>query len=262
MSEFIDRPAQKRFQRRALAGFTDVDFLYQESQQRLLERFSAMKVPVGERVVVAAEHTRDAVSLDAHGFANNTRYVEPGDALATLPKGAASVVLSNLAHSIEDMAFFFSSAQQALSENGLLLFSLLGPRTLFELRQAFAHDPYPHVHRFYDMHDVGDLLLHQGFESPVMEAAAIQVNYAALSTLWSELRQMGAQCVLPQRRKGLQGKASWQTMLSNYPQQDNGKYPVTIELVIGHAWKSSRTADSPRDQEVTVAIDQIKRKSA
>ena len=45
----------------------------------------------------------------------------------------------------------------------MLMFSTLGPDTLKELRAALPPSDAEHLHRFIDMHDLGDALVGAGF---------------------------------------------------------------------------------------------------
>ena len=62
----------------------------------------------------------------------------------------------------QDIRKIFAEIWRVLKGNGILLFSTLGPDTLGELRASWATaDDEPHVHAFFDLHDVGDMLLQQ-----------------------------------------------------------------------------------------------------
>ena len=93
--------------------------------------------------------------------------------LARLPLAPASVAMvwSNLALAwAADPPAALSELARVLEPRGLLMFSTYGPDTLKELRGAFAGvDGYAHVHRFIDMHDLGDMLVAAGFADPVMD---------------------------------------------------------------------------------------------
>ncbi len=80
-----------------------------------------------------------------------------------------------------------------LAPGGLLIFATFGPDTLKELRTAFAAiDDAPHVNRFIDLHDIGDMLVNAGFTSPVMEMEMLTLTYADLKTLMRDLKGIGA----------------------------------------------------------------------
>lgn len=124
----------------------------------------------------------------------------------------------------------------------LLLFSSYGPDTLRELAAAWAvHDRYPHVHRFVDMHDVGDAMLAAGFEQPVVDAETLRVEYDDLRTLLKDLRGAGASNADVGRRRGLTTPAQFDRLEAGYRERgfEDGKFVATYEIVYGHAWAAS-----------------------
>lgn len=154
--------------------------------------------------------------------------------------GSVGLVWSNqVLHWIDDPVPALREIHRVLEIGGLLMFSTLGPDTLKELRQAFARDPSPHVHRFDDMHDVGDMLVGCGFADPVMDMETITLTYADLSALVQDLRRTGAANRAAQRRRGLAGRALWQTARETYDAlRRDGRLPATFEVIYGHAWKA------------------------
>ncbi len=156
-----------------------------------------------------------------------------------LRSGSIALVWSNqMLQWLDDAGPSLREIQRVLEVGGLLMFSTLGPDTLKELRQAFARDPVPHVHRFDDMHDVGDLLVACGFADPVMDMETITLTYADLNALVGDLRRTGAANRAAQRRRGLTGRALWQGVREAYEQlRRDGRLPATFEVIYGHAWK-------------------------
>ncbi len=133
----------------------------------------------------------------------------------------------------------FAEMQRVLQPGGLFMFSTFGPDTLKELRQAYAGtDGYSHVHRFIDMHDLGDMLVATGFATPVMDMEQISVTYSDVTSLMRDLKSIGAHNVTCGRRQGLTGKSQLQAVTRNYEQfRRAGRLPATFEVVYGHAWK-------------------------
>jgi len=257
----VDKFSQRRFFERSISTVEKADFLYREVQSRLLYRLQGMKLPSRTAVDFASLQTRPyfpSVSNDTCLSAVET--VVDVEELASLMPSSFGLMYSNLTQSLEDLATFFTLGLRALIPNGLLLFSLLGPSTLKELGAAFGHDAFPHVHRFYDMHDVGDLLLSSGYASPVMEASCIRVNYSSLEALFRDLRYMGVQCASQHRRHGLTGKGVWHAMHERYVVNEKKRYPVTIEVILGHAWKPAVVAQQRDGEEVRVNMDNIVRR--
>jgi malonyl-CoA O-methyltransferase len=143
----------------------------------------------------------------------------------------------------------FAELHRVLRVGGLLMFTTFGPDTLLELRTAFAGiDRATHVHRFIDMHDLGDMLVHAGFAEPVMDMERITLTYAEPSALMRDLKAIGARNATVGRPRGLTGRARWQRMLAALEKfRREKRLPATFEVVYGHAWKPEpRTADDGR----------------
>lgn len=157
-----------------------------------------------------------------------------------LRSGVVDLVWSNLTLQwVNDLSVAFAEIHRALAVDGLFVFSTFGPDTLQELRSAFRGvDGATHTHRFIDMHDVGDLLVHAGFADPVMDMERITLTYADAMTMMRELKAIGAHNATEGRRRGLTGKAGWARMLAALECfREGGRLPATFEIVYGHAWK-------------------------
>lgn len=152
---------------------------------------------------------------------------------------------------------WLGSPQRAIGElhrvlrpGGVLMFTTLGPDTLKELRAAYAEaDRAAHVHRFIDMHDYGDMLVHARFADPVMDMEHITLTYPDVQALLHELKAAGAGNIDPQRAPGLSGKGVLARMERAYDRvRREGRIPATFEVIYGHAWRpeSSRTAADGR----------------
>ena len=115
------------------------------------------------------------------------------------------------------------------------MFATLGPDTLQELRAA-AGDA--RVHRFADMHDLGDWLVAAGFSAPVMDVEKINLAYRDMTQLFADLRASGQTYARADRPRGLASKGL-RAML------ERAGTRVTCEVVYGHAWKGAprKTAD-------------------
>jgi malonyl-CoA O-methyltransferase len=167
-----------------------------------------------------------------------------------LATACAGMVWSNLAiqWSIEPQRAF-AEMHRVLAPRGLLLFSSFGPDTLKELRAAFgAVDRHTHVHRFTDMHDVGDLLVASGFADPVMDMEVITLTYADVRELMRDLKAIGAHNMTRGRRPTLAGKSLLAKVARNYESaRRDGRLPATFEVIYGHAWKPQpRTSPTGR----------------
>ncbi len=154
--------------------------------------------------------------------------------------GTVGLLWSNLAFQwANDLPRIFSECQRVLQSGGLLSFTTFGPDTLKELRQAFGGDAgRVHVNRFYDMHDIGDMLVQAGFADPVMDMEQLTLTYVDVETLMRELKAIGAHNVTAGRSRGLTGRRALEDLRRRYEKlRREGRLPATFEVVYGHAWK-------------------------
>jgi malonyl-CoA O-methyltransferase len=150
--------------------------------------------------------------------------------------GGVQMVWSNMAlHWMDEPRAALAEFHRVLVPEGLLMFSTLGPDTLKELRAA-AGDA--RVHRFADMHDLGDWLVAAGFSAPVMDMETLTLEFRDVPGLLSDLRASGQTSARADRARGLAGKRLHATLALAGSR-------ATCEVVYGHAWKGAprRSAD-------------------
>ncbi len=165
------------------------------------------------------------------------------------------LIVSSLAlHWCSDFTNVWAELMRVLRPGGLLLFSVCGPDTLQELRESWANiDDAAHVHSFFDMHDIGDVLLQCGYSDPVMDMEKITVTYPDIWQMLRELRASGVSNSLSERRRSLTGKATFANLQKSYEyyRLDDGTLPLSYEIIYGHAW-------APQT-EVAIPVSSIKR---
>ncbi len=157
-----------------------------------------------------------------------------------LVNDSIDIIVSNLMMQwCPNLKQLFTECYRVLKNNGLILFSTFGIDTLKELKKSWAVvDNKMHVNTFVDMHDIGDQLLQEGFQSPVMEMENLTLTYQSVTDLLRDLKAIGAQTV-DSRSKFLTGKDKFQSMINMYESyRQDGKLPATYEVVYGHAWKA------------------------
>jgi malonyl-CoA O-methyltransferase len=172
--------------------------------------------------------------------------------IESLPLAGASadLVWSNLSLQwVNDARRAFAEFARVLRPGGLLMFSSFGPDTLKELRAAWEGlDRHTHVHRFTDMHDLGDMLVGCGYADPVMDMEMMTLTYSDVRDLMRELKAIGARNLTRGRPAALTGRALFERVARNYEAfRRDGRLPATFEVVYGHAWKPQpRTGPSGR----------------
>jgi malonyl-CoA O-methyltransferase len=172
--------------------------------------------------------------------------------LNALPMAAQSVdlVWSNAAlHWQDDLPATLQELNRVLGIGGLLMFSMFGPDTLKELRRATqAVDTgltrIDHTQTFVDMHDVGDMLVNGGFSDPVMDMETLTLTYTDPWQALYELKRAGSTVATSFPVQGLSTPGYWDRVIEHWPQDAEGRYTLTFELVQGHAWKMA-----PRQHE-------------
>ncbi len=161
----------------------------------------------------------------------------------SLPFARASLglVWSNLMLPAEDDPLpVLQEIHRTLEVGGLLMFSTLGPDSLRELRAALPQSAGERVHRFIDMHDLGDALIKAGFSDPVMDMEMLTLTYTELDGLLHDLRATGASNAARGRPRGLSGRRGWAAARAAYEAlRQSGRLPATFEIIQGHAWKAA-----------------------
>ncbi len=186
-------------------------------------------------------------------------FVADGERLPLARRGV-DCIYSNLAFQWMDVSVAFPECLRLLRPGGFLTFSTFGPDTLKELRAAWAEvDDRPHVHRFTDMHDVGDALIEAGFADPVLDVEHYTLTYPHAVSALRDLKRIGAHNAYAGRFAGLTGKGRYRRFVEAYERQRrDGRLPVTYEVVYGQAWYP----DAPRmvAGEVRVPIADLARR--
>lgn len=169
------------------------------------------------------------------------------------------LVWSNMAlHAAADLPGLLAQWQASLAVGGFVMFSCLGPDAFVELRPIYARRgwgrPAPD---WWDMHDVGDLVLQAGFADPVMDQERLRLTWASPESLVADLRALGGN-LAPARFAGLRGRAWRDSLLAELDtlRDASGRLSLTLELVFGHAFKAA-----PRltvAQETVVSVDALR----
>ncbi len=177
------------------------------------------------------------------------------------PAGLFDLIFANqVIHWAHPLSAVIKELNRVMVPGGCLMFSTLGPDTFTELRQAFLTvDQYAHVNDFADMHDVGDCLMAEFFLDPVMDMELLTAHYASLPHLLKALKSQAIPNIHPARHRGLMGKNKWRKFEAEIVNHctPEGKFPLTYEVVYGHAWKGAQRKTA-KGVETVISIADLK----
>ena len=258
------RLARRRFER-AARSYAKASRIETEIGARMLQRLEYVRVAPQRILDAGAGPSREARALAARYrgasvialdysfamlrearrgaglFGALSRHARPSAVCAELEQiplaaGSVGLVWSNMAlHWLDEPLGALREFHRVLAPGGLLMFSMLGPDSLKELRCAAGRE---RVHDFPDMHDVGDRLIGAGFAAPVMDMEMLRLRYAAPEDLLEDLRRSGQTSARRGARRGLAGRGDRTRLLEALrASRTQGEFYATYEIVYGHAWK-------------------------
>jgi malonyl-CoA O-methyltransferase len=283
-TRFINKHLIQNFNR-AAKKFAAHDFLYREINQRQLQRLDVIPLQpkrildcgcgIGDGTQLLFERFRksEIISLDFSGqmlqeakskkrWRQKNSFIRADAGRLPFASSSFDFVYSNLMlHWCSDLNQVFSEWQRVLKPNGLLMFTVFGPDTLQELRQAcLAIEPRQALHSFIDMHDLGDALIINRLLDPVMDVENITLEYTSAEKFLRELRALGGRNLNSARLKHLFGK-SFLKQLEKQLEVDlfrSDKLPISFEIIYGHAWASELSQQSIKENVVNIPVRSIK----
>jgi len=180
----------------------------------------------------------------------------PSGQVEALPaKPEVDLLWSNMAlHACADLPGLLSAWQASIAVGGFVMFSCFGPDSFVELRSLYARRgwgrPAPD---WWDMHDIGDLVLKAGFADPVMDQQRLRLTWSSPESLLADLRSLGGN-LAPTRFAGLRGRAWRQALLAELQTlgDSEGRLVLTLELVFGHAFKAASRLTVAAETHVSI----------
>lgn len=149
-----------------------------------------------------------------------------------LADSSVSLVFSNLALQwCPDLGCVFEEAMRVLTPGGRLVFSTLGPDTLYELKSAWQRvDGYVHVNSFIPLSEVELAASRAGFCYRSQEQRIV-MKYKHVLELARELKSLGAHNLNAGRPTGLTGRKRLQQLQEHYEsyRDSSGMLPATYQ---------------------------------
>lgn len=272
----FDRMAVRAHRDRAAGGLAKHDFLLREVGQRLAERLDDIRrdfprvLDLGSHHGVMADLLGDKAGTEllvqtdispvmtAHGSAQTGSALHLAADEEALPfaPGSFDLALSNLSlHWVNDLPGALLQLRHALKPDGLLLASMLGGETLFELRQCLMEAELaveggisPRISPFAEVRDMGNLLTRAGFALPVADADTITVTYDNALALMRDLRGMGESNAIAERRKSLSRRTTLLEAASLYDRKfagADGRIGATFQVIYLSGWAPHPSQQKP-----------------
>jgi len=177
--------------------------------------------------------------------------------------GTFDLIFANqVLHWTTDMPALLKEWQRVLTKEGALFMSTLGTDTFKEIKQAFSTiDNYDHVNAYLDMHDVGDMLVRNGFTDPIVDMTYLYARFSSLTALFKSLKCQGVRLIHTNRVSGLMGRKKWMqfTQQMNILKEEEDAFLLTYEVVFAHAWKGT-LPQKILDGKVHVSVDTLFKK--
>ena len=263
----FDRPLVRRHRDRAATTWQECSFLMEEVGNRLLERLDEINRPFDIRLDLGAHAGHPAlaarpglhVSSDLSGamarLAPGLQIVADEEWLPFAP-ASFDLVFSNLSlHWVNDLPGSLVQINQVLKPDGLLLASMFGSDTLFELRTSLMQAEEetmggisPRISPFTDVRDLGSLLQRAGFALPVTDADTITVNYSSPFKLLADLRGMGETNAVHDRIRRPLMRSTLMRALEIYQTRfgrPDGKVPATFNILYMTGWHPHESQQQP-----------------
>ena len=186
---------------------------------------------------------------------NPKSHIICGDAeLLPLKPSSIDLVISSFTFQwCKDLERIFSDVKRLLTDNGIFIFSTVGPDTLIELKNIFKNiDNEQHVNNFLDMHIFGDLLLALNFFDPVMDVERLTIKYKSFGGLLKALRCTGSNIVISDDKQPSEVKTISKMKQVYKEIAKNDFFSVTYEVIYAIAW--NRNIKSPIKNKKIVEI--------
>jgi malonyl-CoA O-methyltransferase len=91
------------------------------------------------------------------------------------------------------------------------------------------------------MHQIGDMLVANGFSDPVLDSDEYTLTYSNVEKLFLDIKSIGATSSNALQMRGLRGRNYFKRMATEYEKyKKSGLLPATYEVIYGHAWNMNK----------------------
>lgn len=248
------KTAQARAYKRR-AKLETPQFLFERIAQDMADRISMINRQFNSALLIAPDGFH--AQLKAHIPADKnpqTWLSTPLEQLAPRLKnqGAFDLVLMVFSHHTEnDPVGLFKALKPYMVADAHLLTVCLGGESLTELRQAFYTvdqnhfgGVIPRIHPMIALQENVQILASSGFNLTSGDRDRLTVNYRKLSTLMSDLRNMGETYKLVAAQPVRTTRTFWKDVEDTL-RQPNEKIPMTYDILWACGWTPHESQQKP-----------------
>jgi len=270
----FDRKMVREHRNRAARTWQDFDFLHKEVAERLCERLDDVVRDFPLALDIGCHGGEIGELMNGRSKIGHLIQCDLSEGMIgrAKEKGAASVIadeeflpfaagkfdliMSNLSlHWVNDLPGTLLQINRCLKPDGLFIGTMFGIESLRELRQSLSDAEMevdgglsPRISPFADVRDAGMLLQRAGFTLPVVDADAITVSYENPLKLMKDLKGMGENNKVLERRKNLTKRSlifkAAQRYMDEFRDAD-GRIPATFQVMFLTAWKADPSQPQP-----------------
>jgi malonyl-CoA O-methyltransferase len=227
-------------------GFAELDQLCPGTTRIALDLAPSMLAQAGRRHERARARTNRAQSATAAACAESARAHDAGGSsgllavcgdLEHLPlaSGRIALIWSSLAIQWCEPGRALAECARVLAPGGVALVATLGPRTLWELREAFALiDGARHTIDFHSATAWVRAAQAAALTPIAHETLELHASAPDLRGLLQDIKRIGAATVDGGRRRQPLGRAAWTRLQDGYERyrRSDGRLPATYEVIL------------------------------
>jgi NADH dehydrogenase [ubiquinone] 1 alpha subcomplex assembly factor 5 len=269
----FDRPLLRQRRDRVAEQFAAHRFLFDEVGARLLERLpdikrcfpAALNFGCHDGALTPQLATRAGAQLtlqcELSGRLSQKAYaygpvIQADEEFVPFAPQSFNLIVSNLSlHWVNDLPGTLIQLARCLRPDGLLLATMLGGETLFELRRCLMEAELeatgglaPRLSPLTDIKDAGALLQRAGFALPAVDRETITVTYTEPIQLLYDLRAMGAGNASLNRPRTPLRRAVLHEALRRYKDlfsEKDGRVLATFEILALTGWAPHESQQKP-----------------
>ena len=182
--------------------------------------------------------------LKQNSSSRNNIIVDEND-LPFKQKSISGVISCLYVDSIIDSEKLFFNVYNILKNDGVLIFSIFGTKTMENIKECFIkieEKKYSGIslrfHPLFELDTIGNKLKQIGFKNVIVETEIIEVKYNSLFKLMRDLRGMGLTNNLFNRSKSFTPKSLFYEVNELLIQENQNKeFLVPFEILTLTAWK-------------------------